>query len=278
MRVLLPKTEQGFCFGVKRAITMVRSQKKPVAVIGSLVHNPGVIEKLKQEQIFTVDSAESAPSDSVIATTAHGATKQTFEILQNINIIDTTCPFVVRLQKIAIQLEQDGWKVVILGDASHPEIMSVTSFLNNPSVVADLDEAKGLPNFDRIALVSQTTQTPETLDLVAAELKKHCHEFWLADTICISTKERQQQVVELAKNAGAVIVVGGRKSANTRRLFELAKKYNPESFWIESASEIDGLFLNNLKNIAGDLPVGIISGASTPIEDFEEVVKTIECL
>ena len=278
MKIILPKSPQGFCFGVKRAIEMVRSQKKPVAVLGQLVHNPGVIENLKKEQIFTINSPSEAPEGSIMATTAHGATKQTHEILSGIQVVDTTCPYVERLQKTAIQLEQEGWKMVILGDASHPEIMSVTSFLRNPTVVADLEEAKNVGFFENIALVSQTTQTHEAFEEVASELKKHCCQITFAETICFSTKERQEQVKELAKSAGAVVVVGGKKSANSRRLFELAKKINPNSFWIESIKEIDKSFSDQLKSVAGDQPVGIISGASTPVEDYHAVVKVIEDL
>ena len=278
MTVLLPDLEQGFCFGVRRAIEMVRSAPKPVAVIGQLVHNPGVIENLEKEEIFTVDSVACVPDDSTIATTAHGATKQTYDTLTGKKIIDTTCPYVIRLQKTAVQLETDGWKVVILGDASHPEIMSVTSFLINPTVVANLEEAEKLGRFDRVAMVSQTTQTHEMLEKVAQELAKHCSEFELADTICASTKERQEAVKKLALEAGAVVVVGGLKSANTRRLFEIARKANPNSIWIESASEIDPSFADRLKTVTDNLPVGIISGASTPVEDFEAVVHKIESL
>ena len=278
MNVLLPDLEQGFCFGVRRAIEMVRSAPKPVSVIGQLVHNPGVIENLKKEDIFTVDSTTSVPNDSTIATTAHGATKQTHDALSGKKIIDTTCPYVIRLRNTAVQLENDDWKVIILGDASHPEIMSVTSFLSNPTVVANLEEAEKLAQFDRIALVSQTTQTHEMLEKVAQELTKHCCQFKLADTICASTKERQEAVKKLAVEAGAVVVVGGLKSANTRRLYEIARKTNPNSFWIESASEIDSNFTDQLKAVSDDLPVGIISGASTPVEDFEAVVQKIESL
>lgn len=278
MKVILPKSPQGFCFGVKRAIEMVRSQTKPVAVLGQLVHNPGVIKQLEKEQIFTINSPNEAPTGAIMATTAHGATKQTFLALSKIQVVDTTCPYVERLQKTAIQLEEDGWKVIILGDASHPEIMSVTSFLSDPTVVANLQEAKNVGFFEKIALVSQTTQTHEAFEEIAVELKKHCSQLTVAETICFSTKERQEQVKELARNAGAVIIVGGKKSANTRRLFELSKKINPNSFWIESTREIDKDFSDILRKVADQLPVGIISGASTPIEDYEEVIKTIEAL
>ena len=276
MRLILPKSPQGFCFGVKRAIEMVRSQSKPVAVLGQLVHNPGVIENLKKEHIFTINSLKEAPNCSILATTAHGATKQIHQMLSDKKIVDTTCPYVERLQKTAIQLEAEGWKVVILGDASHPEIMSVTSFLEKPTVVANSAQVNEIGFFEKIALVSQTTQTHEAFEEVAEELKKHCSKLKVVETICFSTKERQEQVKELAKNAGTVIVVGGKKSANTRRLFELASKINPSSFWIESANEIDKAFCDQLKSVAKELPVGIISGASTPVEDYEAVIKIIE--
>lgn len=278
MTVLLPKSPQGFCFGVKRAIEMVRQQTKPVAVIGQLVHNPGVIESLEKENIFTVTSPDSAPSNAVLAITAHGATSEIHRKLAGNTIVDTTCPYVVRLQKTAQTLENDGWKVIILGDATHPEILSVTSFLINPTVVSGANEACGIGFFEKIALVSQTTQTHEALEEVAAELKKHCHDFRLADTICPSTKERQEQVVELAKEAGAVVVVGGKTSANTRRLFELARKNNPNAFWIESVMEVDTEFSQKLIRTAKDHPVGVISGASTPVEDFEAVVEAIQSI
>lgn len=278
MRVILPKTEQGFCFGVKRAIEMVRSQTKPVAVLGQLVHNPGVIRQLEQEQIFTTETPDQAPIGSVMATTAHGATKQAFRALLDKNVVDTTCPYVERLQKTAIRLEYEGWKVIILGDSSHPEIMSVTSYLENPTVVANLEQARAIGFFEKIALVSQTTQTLEALEEVANELKNHSNQLKVEQTICPSTKDRQEQVKLLAREAGSVIVVGGKTSANTRRLFELSKLINPNTFWIESEMEIDNQFAVMLKKSSGNLPVGVISGASTPAQDFEAVVMAIEAI
>lgn len=276
MTVLLPKSPQGFCFGVRRAIEMVRQQARPVAVIGQLVHNPGVIENLENEGIFTVSSPDDLPTDAVLAITAHGATREIHQKLSGKPVVDTTCPYVVRLQKTAQNLENEGWKVVVLGDATHPEILSVTSFLNNATVVSGAKNVCKMEYFEKIALVSQTTQTEEALEETARELKKHCREFMLADTICPSTKERQEQVKQLATESGAIVVVGGKTSANTRRLFELAKKINPNAFWIESANEIDDQFSQRLRQAANGKPVGIISGASTPVEDFEAVVREIE--
>ncbi len=278
MKVVLPNTPQGFCFGVKRAIERVQNQAKQgkVQVLGLLVHNLEVTSSLSKSGIQTINDLSDATADT-IAITAHGSPCDIYNGVPGKTLIDTTCPFVSRLQRRASELSKEGFKVVIVGDVSHPEVVSVASFAKEPAVVADTEQAKNIGHFPKIAVLSQTTQQLEQLQVVACELLLHCDILLFENTICPSTKERQEEVARLAKECGVVVVVGGKVSANTYRLSEIAKQKGARTFWIESPRDLTTDLLEEVR--LASLPkgqVGVISGASTPLSSFQDVVSALE--
>lgn len=271
MRVVLAKL-QGFCFGVKRAIDMVgdASKESTVQVLGQLVHNPEVIKELESQGIKSICALEEA-SAKTIAITAHGATKDVYYKLENARKLDATCPFVSRLQEKARELSEEGYQVVIVGDPHHLEVISVSSFAKNPIVITSLEEAKSLGRFDRLAILSQTTQDETLLKSIAEELASHTENLLFENTICTSTRERQKEVVQIASFCQAVVVVGGRQSANTGRLYKLSKEKGTPTFWIEGPDDLSNELVAQIKKAVGNGTVGLVSGASTPIESVLEV-------
>lgn len=271
MRVVLAKL-QGFCFGVKRAIDMVgdASRESTVQVLGQLVHNPEVIKELESQGIKSIGTLEEA-SAKTIAITAHGATKDVYGKLDDARKLDVTCPFVSRLQEKARVLSDEGYQVVIVGDPHHLEVISVSSFAKNPIVITSLDEAKTLGFFKRLAILSQTTQDEALLESIADELATHTGNLLFENTICTSTRERQKEVVQIASFCQAVVVVGGRQSANTGRLYKLSKEKGTPTFWIEGPDDLNNELIAQIKKAVGNGTVGLVSGASTPIESVLEV-------
>ncbi len=279
MKVITPENPQGFCFGVKRAIDLVKSASfdKPLQVLGLLVHNPGVVSDLASHGITTVKSIDDITCETV-AITAHGAPKGVSAILSDKKLIDATCPFVERFQKQVEELSGAGYQIVILGDVNHPEIISVSSFADSPVVVDSAEEAKDVGWFEKIALVCQTTQNIETLQGVAGELVNHTDHLLVKNTICSSTRTRQEDAVKLSKKVSAMVVVGGFMSANTSRLVKLSKAQGAETFWIEKTTDLDPNLLEKIfetVSISSEKTVGLLSGASTPIESVDEVYKIL---
>lgn len=271
MRVVLAKL-QGFCFGVKRAIDLVKNASKnsSVQALGQLVHNPEVIAELESQGIKSIDALEDAHAQ-IIAITAHGATKDTYDRLSDSACLDATCPFVSRLQEKARNLSDGGHQVVIVGDPHHLEVISVSSFAKNPIVITSLDEARKIGFYEKLAILSQTTQDENLLKAIACELMSHANQLLFENTICTSTRERQKEVAQIASFCQAVVVVGGKQSANTGRLFKLSKEKGTPTFWIEGPRDLTFELLCEIKDAAGCGTVGLVSGASTPLESVLEV-------
>ncbi|MEZ4812682.1 MAG: 4-hydroxy-3-methylbut-2-enyl diphosphate reductase [Caldisericia bacterium] len=282
MKVIKPDNPQGFCYGVKRALEIVEaaSSKGDVQILGWLVHNPSVVENLKNRGITTVDSISEATCNNLVIT-AHGAPKGVLDALSGKNIIDATCPFVVKFQKKVERLGQQGYQIVILGDKNHPEIKSVSSYTKDPIIISSTGDACKIDCFDKIALVCQTTQNIETLKSVSALLIEKSNCLLVENTICPSTRTRQKNASELAKNVALMVVVGGKNSANTKRLVEISQKQNTKTIWIECSDDLDETLLNEISSYVSssqNKSIGLISGASTPIDSVERVFeKLISC-
>ncbi|MBP6929111.1 MAG: 4-hydroxy-3-methylbut-2-enyl diphosphate reductase [Caldisericia bacterium] len=276
MKVVLPEACQGFCFGVKRAIDEVTSFSKTgeVQVLGHLVHNPQVVANLEHNGVHTIESPDQSTS-GIVAITAHGAPKDVYNGFPNIRIIDCTCPFVKRLQKRVAELSDEGYKVIIVGDSHHPEVVSVSSFAVDPIVVGNIGQAMEIGFFKKIAVLSQTTQDTSLLRDVACELTGHTDLLLFENTICTSTRERQAQLLEVAGKCKAVVVVGGKVSANTKRLYQLSKQKGAQTFWIEGPEELGEEVLIQIKTASGDGCVGLVSGASTPTSTVLQVFSIL---
>lgn len=256
----------GFCPGVKRAIDRVLELETqghaPIYTVGPLVHNTQVTDLLATKQITAISHPREAVNPKgVLVIRAHGITPQFQKEIQEsgLEMVDATCPFVKHAQNIIGQFAARGYHTVIVGEGDHAEVVGLLGYTcGRGHVIANLQEAKKLPHFDLVNVVSQTTQREETFFEIAEEIKKHADECQISNTICQPTKDRQKETIEEAKNADFVIVVGGKHSANTTRLALLCKGLAPAVQHVETESELDEDLVKKAKKIF------ITAGASTP--------------
>jgi 4-hydroxy-3-methylbut-2-enyl diphosphate reductase len=264
----------GFCFGVKRAIDeIVRAlSEEDVWSIGMPIHNPQEVARLSAMGLKVAKDANDIPDGAKVIIRAHGVARAVFSELQNrgAQVIDMTCPFVRRAQIHAEELSSQGFHVVLLGNASHPEIRSIMGCVDGTiEVVADVGEAEKLSRRPRVALISQTTQQEERLVAVAAILVRKAEELYVCNTICRATVDRQNAVRSLANKVDGLVIVGGRDSANTSKLRDIAKTNGMDVVWIEKIDEMDWRWLE------GKDRIGIAAGASTPQWLITEVCNKI---
>ncbi len=262
----------GFCSGVKRAMKLVENGASPQTImLGPLIHNRKVVENLQSRGIKITRNLEEIKDGMTVVIPSHGCLKEEREILlgKKITLIDATCPIVGRLQKLAEKLNNEGYIVIIVGDKEHPEVKGVESYAGkNSIVISDLKEAEKIKG-EKIAVVFQTTSSLNSFREFSKALADKGREVRIFNTLCRETVERQKEAVFLAKKSECVIVIGGKNSANTRRIFELVKKVNKMVYHVENAKEIDKSWFGG-KNF-----LFITSGTSTPEEVVEEVIDEI---
>ena len=269
----------GFCFGVKRAIDIlekVARERGGVETLGAVVHNRQVLQKLAELGVKVAKNVEDIRGD-VVVTSSHGISPQLEEEIRarNIEIISTTCPFVLRAQVAARRLAEAGFLVVIYGDAEHPEVRGILGWAKGNGIAA-LDE-KFIAKLDqiprRIGILSQTTQVPTHFTEFVRKLIDSAFvrdaEIRIIDTICHDIRERQAAAIELAGQVDLMLVVGGHHSANTNRLAELCSQV-AETHLVETAAEIQTSWLE------GKRRVGITAGASTDEQIVNEVLRALQ--
>ena len=283
MKRILIARSAGFCFGVKRAISIADEtagktagddagpEILPIHSLGPLIHNPQAVEELEKKGVRVVESVDDIPCGKVIVR-SHGISRKDAEALagKKVQIIDATCPFVKKAQEYARSLSREGYAVTVVGDANHPEVKSIISYIQ-PGVpiltsLSDIQEKTGIR---KMGIVAQTTQSFENLmEFVSVALKK-IPEVRVYNTICHATVLRQKESTAVAREADVMIVLGGYNSANTRRLAEICREFNPRVHHIETASELSP------ESLSGVSCVGVTAGASTPEWIIEELVDTI---
>lgn len=289
----------GFCFGVRRAVEMVYDLRhktdKSIYVIGELIHNGIFIERLKKDGIFCLENESDieklAPQkDNVILVIrTHGVTKQLSERLaaEKFEVVDATCPFVKRIHKIAEENSRDGSPVIIVGDKNHPEVAGIESYAHADSVVCQNEEEctefvrkTCLGGEKTPILVSQTTGNHEKYVNCQKVIKKVYTRTRIFDTICSVTENRQNEVKQMASRADVMCVIGGAKSSNTRKLYEIASLSSPNVYLLEKAADVPEedfkLLAGASKNAGRTFTVGITAGASTPDDIIEEVKVRID--
>lgn len=277
MKILIAK-KAGFCMGVRRAVEMVldapNKHVNPICTFGPLIHNPQVLDLLREKEISTLERIPEYGTGTVLIR-AHGVPPQTKQDLKKAGykIIDATCPRVIKVQTIIRKHAKKDYASIIIGDKDHPEVIGLLGYAGGKGVVVDnIDDLDSLPSFEKAIIVAQTTQNT----LFFEEIKKWAnHKFphyKIFDTICDSTAKRQVEVQNLADLVDAVIVVGGQNSGNTKRLAEISKKTGKPTFHIETESEIDVDALSGVKSI------GITAGASTPNWVIKKIYRTLEAL
>ncbi|HEY3373928.1 MAG TPA: 4-hydroxy-3-methylbut-2-enyl diphosphate reductase [Candidatus Aquicultor sp.] len=266
----------GYCYGVQRALKIAReaadSSPKPIHTLGPIIHNPQVVESLKQQGVNVVNSVEEADSGTIIVRT-HGVDPKIIAKVQEsgLTLIDATCPFVAKAQERAADLIRNDYKVVILGERNHPEVVGLLAYAGSRAVV--IENARELERFDiiqRVGVVVQTTQSIENLKNVVDELLNKTKELKVFNTICNATSQRQSAAKELSESVDLMLVVGGKISANTTRLAQICLESNKKTYHIETADEIDEAWLTGIDQ------VGITAGASTPDWILQEVIDKLE--
>ncbi len=275
MGVKLARTA-GFCMGVRRGMDMVldiarKRGKGPIYTYGPLIHNPQAIELLKRRGILPVLDPEGIRGGMIVIR-AHGISPDERSRLKEkgIEIIDATCPKVARVQGIIRKHSSMGYTVLILGDENHPEVAGLLGYAGGRGkVIQGPGDLEGLPDSERICLVAQTTQNVEAFEETAAEVRKRFPEAVVFDTICDSTMKRQREVRDMARTMDAMIIVGGRNSANTERLRAISEGSGTPTFLVETADELKGVALDSYENI------GVSAGASTPNWIINSVLEHI---
>ncbi|KXG76856.1 bifunctional 4-hydroxy-3-methylbut-2-enyl diphosphate reductase/30S ribosomal protein S1 [Thermotalea metallivorans] len=272
MEIIIAK-KAGFCFGVKEAMNKAfaaanQIKDRPIYTYGPLIHNSQTIDKLESMGIRSIEDIEKHPNSTIIVR-SHGVPLSFYDLADRygIEIIDATCPFVRKVQKIAREYYLKGYAIVIVGDPNHPEVIGIHGWCENKaSIVQREEDIDQLPHHDKVCVVAQTTITQELWDAITKKLEEKAKILEKFNTICIATKDRQTSCAELAKAVDAMIVIGGHHSSNTQKLVQISKKYCKNTFAIETVEELPMEEIKNLNKI------GITAGASTPDWIIKEVI------
>ncbi len=274
--VKLAKTA-GFCYGVKRAVdevyAAVESGEK-ICTLGKLIHNQQVVDDLESKGVKWYDSIEQVPDNTKVIIRTHGVGKAVYEQLKarNKSYTNLTCPFVEKIHKIVSKHYDEGFKIIIVGDKNHPEVIGINGWCNNEALVLYDTETQVPSEFvnSPCCVVAQTTINKEKFVQIVQFIKKTCKDVQFFDTICNATTKRQEEAAQLAADSDVMLVVGGMESSNTAKLYEISKSLCPCTFHIQTYEDIPQQINKNNKKI------GITAGASTPGRIIEEVVRAME--
>lgn len=278
MAIRLAQTA-GFCMGVKRAVDIVldvaqKSHNRKIYTYGPLIHNPQTIDLLKKRGIFPIDRIEEIdPADNaILIIRAHGISPAERELIRKrgVTVIDATCPKVAHVQAIIKKHAARDYTTVIVGDREHPEVNGLLGYAGTQGiVVSEESEVAGLPEVAHLCVVAQTTQNMDEYKRIVAAIRVRFPEAVIFNTICDSTERRQSEVKNLATDSDAMVIIGGKDSANTRRLAEMSKQEGKPTFHIETVEELKGKPMTAYTNI------GVSAGASTPNWIINRVIDTL---
>jgi 4-hydroxy-3-methylbut-2-enyl diphosphate reductase len=280
MEIKLAK-EMGFCFGVRRGISLVErvaQERGPIQTLGSLVHNRQVIERMAALGILQVDSLDEVQGKALVIAT-HGVPRAILDEAKGrgLDVIDATCPYVRAIHDKVSGMHEAGFQVIVFGDEGHTEVVGIVGWTEGQAIVIrNRDDLENLSLARKVGIVAQTTKNLHEYESIVKRLVERCLaaslELRVHNTICSATAERQDAVLELASSVDAVLVVGGRNSANTARLAEICRSKSVPTYHIETAREISPSWFAHYSCI------GITAGASTPDWVIQEVVDTMKAL
>ena len=262
----------GFCFGVKQAIETAEKEadksNEKIYSFGPLIHNKGVTDELEEKGVFIIDTLENLPERSKVIVRSHGIGKWFYDeaASKNIEVIDATCPYVKRIHQLVHNAYEEGKQVVIVGDANHPEVQGINGWCENTAII--LNEPTEIIK-DNLFVVAQTTIRKDLFDSVVYLLKKINKAVEVNNTICSATSKRQEGCKETALKVDAMLVVGDKKSSNTKKLYEIAKKYCKNAYFIDDIKNLP------LKEVEKYNKIGLAAGASTPENAIKEVTANM---
>ena len=277
MKLYIAKSA-GFCFGVKRAMDMAlkaaKKDPKQLYTLGPLIHNPQAVEFLRGLGVKAKDRIENIPKGTVIFR-SHGVSLEDLKKAKGkgLHIIDATCPIVKKAQFFATYLHRQGYAVLIVGEAYHPEVEAIKSYLDEGVVVDDARAVQKLGPWEKLGIIAQTTQSFNLFKEIVTASLEQAREVRVFNTICHATMTRQKEALEIAKKVDGMIVVGGYNSGNTQRLVVICKEIQSQTYHIETAEEINPKWLEKCEKI------GLTAGASTPswiIREVEEEIRRLK--
>lgn len=276
MKVVLA-CHAGVCYGVERALKLAgeaAATGREVHTLGPLIHNPQAVEALRARGVEVAACVEDAP-EGILVIRTHGVDPGLIEQAREVglDVVDATCPFVSSAQQAAAQLKADGYTVLIVGEADHPEVEGIVAHTGGDAIV--VEEVADIParlGSRKVGIVVQTTQSLERLNQVVSALLPRVSELKVHNTICSATGKRQQSAEELARGVDVMVVVGGHNSGNTTRLAEICRTVNSRVHQVETADELQPGWFEGVET------VGVTAGASTPDEQMAGVVAAIEAL
>ena len=279
MEIVVGKTA-GFCYGVKRAVegatNEAKNKKEDIYCLGELVHNQQVMNNLQNLGIKCIEKIEESDGTTIIR--AHGVPKEVYDIAKNKNlkIKDYTCPNVLKIHEIVEKFNKKGYFIFLLGSKNHPENIGTLSYCDNYYVIENENDLPSAiktfksTNNDKLLLIAQTTYSLEKFDKLKKMLDEQIEEninFVIKNTICKATELRQKETEDISKKVDMMIIIGGKNSSNTKKLFEVAKKNCQNNILIET--------VNDLNTIPDVKKIGIMAGASTPDESIYEVINIL---
>jgi len=266
----------GFCFGVRRAIRLaffaVKKNRKKVFTLGPLIHNPQMVDDLKKKGVYVVDDLSEIDQGCLIIR-SHGVHPKILKAAKKkkLKIIDATCPFVKKAQNNAKLLCDQGYQVVVVGEADHPEVKSIVGYTKDKALVINHTEnGLNLNKFKKVGVVAQTTLNIDLFKQVIDKLIESAKEIKIYNTICNATSLMQGKTLKMAQKVDLMIVVGGYNSANTNRLAKLCKRIGTKTYHVETSKKLKKSWFKNVKN------VGVTAGTSTPPWIIQDVVKKIK--
>ena len=271
MEVILAKTA-GFCFGVKRAVDTVYKEagKKNVYTYGPIIHNSEVVNDLKKKGVEVINSREEleALEEGTVIIRSHGVAREIYDLIheKGLELVDATCPFVRKIHKIVEKAGNDGDQVIIVGSEHHPEVQGIKGWCTGEvHIISDAEQFEGIDLNKPTTLVSQTTFNYKKFQDLVEKFSKTRYDILVLNTICNATQERQVEARRIASEVDAMIVVGGKTSSNTQKLYEICQKECKNTYYIQTLGDLDPECVSSVRS------VGITAGASTPNHIIEEV-------
>lgn len=272
MKIIVAKNA-GFCFGVKRAVDAVYeniSDTGRIYTLGPIIHNPQVVNELKKKGVIIEENVENITEGTVIIR-SHGVAESIMNSIKDkgLSFIDATCPYVKRIHGLVSKYFGEGYQIIIIGEKNHPEVLGINGWCqNSANIIHDESDVSLLPDMEKACVVVQTTTNEQKFNNIIDALKAKVKDLKVFNTICYATQDRQKEAEEIAKLTDKVIVIGGRNSSNTKKLYNLSKNHCSETYAIETADDISS---HNINLTSGDV-IGILAGASTPDWIIKEVV------
>ncbi len=281
MKEVIVAKSAGFCFGVKRAVEQVyeqveKNKEQSIYTFGPIIHNEEVVKDLEKKGVKVIETEEELSNlkEGIVIIRSHGVAKYIYQLLEknNITIIDATCPFVRKIHTIVEKESSKGSEVIIIGNKKHPEVQGIVGWSKTPAtVIENVEEIDQLTisHEKKVCIVSQTTFNYKKFQVLVENIEKKGYDINVLNTICNATQERQVEAKEIASQVDAMLVIGGRHSSNTQKLFEICKNECENTYYLQTLKDLNPDWVKDKQR------VGITAGASTPNNIIEEVQTNV---